>query len=380
MELQPRELYSVLQEPAANITDIPMLTFTTVWKEVWAQASMIDSSIDSIVTHMVSEKLMWLGNEANALSNARNLVFAIIGWQTMLYKPDMGSCRPDQLVIVDETDGHRGYAYAELRQDQGASRRALYEFLMGFGVLLPCYNIGALASEDNKQASIKPKTLSPDSFNVHLLTGLGGIQIRWTDSLACHLEFDANSSTLFLFRFPTFCAINLLSQDKGHIKPTLHSCAAPSMAALYWATHEDVNDLLRETLLSYRLLFGQNKASRRLFRSLSPFEDLPGGCNDRNLTELCSRKQNCFVDWLPESEFYVLSKDFPILRSKLAVLAHHLSNKRPRTWRELWNDKRDSASWFTFWAVLIIGGMGIILAFMQVILQIVQISLQMKTP
>jgi hypothetical protein len=139
-----------------------------------------------------------------------------------------------------------------------------------------------------------------------------------------------------------------------------------------------VNDLLRETLLSYRLLFGQDKASRRLFRSLNPFGDLPEGCEDRSLSELCSRKKSNFATWLHEHDSYVLSKDFPILGSKLAGLAHHFSNKRPRTWKELWNDKRDSASWFTFWAVLLIGGIGIILAFMQVLLQIVQISLEIK--
>ncbi|KAF2177995.1 hypothetical protein K469DRAFT_806035 [Zopfia rhizophila CBS 207.26] len=380
LESQPRELYSVLQESEAKRNDIPMMAFTTVWHEVWIQASMSDSSIDSIVTHLLNEKLTKMDDDIEARSHARNLVFAIIGWQTMLYKPDMGSCSRAQLAIVDETDGHRGYAYMKLRQDQGASRKALHEFLIGFGVLLPCYNLGALASNDDKRALVTTKIVSPDSLNVHLLTSVGGIQIKWTDSLACHLEFDANSSTLYLFRFPTFCAINLLGQEKHQTKPTLHSCAAPPMAVSYWATHEDVNDLLRETLLSYRLLFGQNKASRRLFRSLNPFEDLPEGCKDRSLSELCGKKQSNFATWLREPDFYVLSKDFPILRSRLAVLAHYFSNKRPRTWKELWNDKRDSASWFTFWAVLIIGGIGIILAFMQVILQIVQIYVQIKEP
>lgn len=380
LESQPRELYSVLREDEAKWNDIPMSAFTTIWHEVWIQASMGDSSIDSIVTHLFDEKLIKMENDTKALSCAINLVFAIIGWQTMLYKPDMGSCSPAQLAIVDETDGHRGHAYTELRQDQSASRKALHELLMGFGVLLPCYNFCALASDDNERALMTTKVISPESLNAHLLNTAGGIHIKWTDSLACHLEFDAYSSTLYLFRFPTFCAINLLSQEKDQTKSTLHSCAAPTMTTSYWATHEDVNDLLRETLLSYRLLFGQNKASRRLFRSLNPFADLPEGCVDGSLSELCSRKQSNFATWLPEHDSYNLRKDFPILGSKLAALAHNFSNKRPRTWKELWNDKRDSASWFTFWAVLLIGGIGIILAFIQVILQIVQISLEIKQP
>lgn len=311
---------------------------------------MEDSSIDSIVTHLLKKKLAKLGDdETEALSHTRNLVFAIIGWQTMLYKPDMGSCSQAQLAIVDETDGHRGYAYTDLRQDQGASRKVLHEFLMGFGLLLPYYNFSALASDDDKQALMATKTVSPESLNMYFLTSAGDIQIKWTDSLACHLEFDTNSSTLYLFPFPTFCAINLLSQEKFQTKPTLHSCAAPPMAAAYWATHEDVNDLLRETLLSYRLLFGQDKASRRLLRSLNPFEGLPEGCKDHSLFILCGKKQSNFTIRLREPEFYILSKDFPILRSRLAILAHYFSHKRPRNWKELWNDKRDSASWFTFW-------------------------------
>jgi hypothetical protein len=79
---------------------------------------------------------------------------------------------------------------------------------------------------------------------------------------------------------------------------------------------------------------------------------------------------------VPERESYDLSCDFPILRSKLAILHRHLENKKPRTWKALWQDKRDSASWLTFWAVIIIGGLGIILAFLQVVLQIVQIAQQ----
>jgi len=156
---------------------------------------------------------------SEALSRARNLVFAIIGWQTMLYKPDIGSCSRAQLAIVDETDGYRGHAYMHLRQDQSASRKALHEFLMGFGVLLPCYNFSALASDDDKRALITTKTVSPESLNAHLLNSAGGIYIKWTDSPACHLEFDASSSTLYLFRFPTLCAINLLSQED---RPSQH--------------------------------------------------------------------------------------------------------------------------------------------------------------
>lgn len=295
----------------------------------------------------------------------------------MLFKPDMGSCPSDRLAVVDETDEYRGYTCTELQQHQSVSDRALHEFLMGFGVLLPCEKIDTLASEDDKLALATLKSVSSDTLNVHLLCSIGGLQIKWTDSLSCHLEFDALSGILYIFRFPTFCALNLLNHGDEK-KPTIHSCAASSFATAYWATHEDVDDLLHQILLSYRLLFGQDKASRRLFRSLNPFEDLPEGCKDRNLLELCGKKQTNFNIEFKEHDVYVLKKDFSILRSKLAILANYLSKKQPRTWRELWNDKRDSASWFTFWVVLIVGGVAVFLSFVQVILQIVQIRLSIS--
>ena len=54
------------------------------------------------------------------------------------------------------------------------------------------------------------------------------------------------------------------------------------------------------------------------------------------------------------------------------------TRKNQRSWKELWLDKRDSASWLTFWAVLVIGGLGILLALIQVVLQVVQVATELK--
>ena len=344
------------------------------------EAAMPDSSVDKIIAHLLQQGLIRIENDVEALGCARNFVFAIIGWQTMLYRPDMGACSPAQLAIVDETDGHRGQAHMCLRQNQTASKKALHEFLLGFGVLLPCHNFSALASEEDKKALRELSSVSSASFNAHLLTRVGGIHIKWTDSLACHLELDPTSNTLYLFRYPSFCIINLLSQGQQQPKTTLHACAAPPIAASHWATSDEVTDLLQEILLSCRLLFGQNKGYRQLFRNLKPFENLPEEGKDNSLLALCGEKSCRVANGLREQDVYVLAHNFPVLKSRIAVLVRHLSNKRARTWKELWNDKRDSASWFTFWAVLIIGGAGIVLAFLQVVLQIVQIGLQIRPP
>ena len=71
--------------------------FMTIWREIWDQMTAHDStSIDNIVTHLADGKMLHLNTDSKSLNYARNLVFAMIGWQTMLYRPDMRSCPPVQ--------------------------------------------------------------------------------------------------------------------------------------------------------------------------------------------------------------------------------------------------------------------------------------------
>ena len=98
------------------------------------------------------------------------------------------------------------------------------------------------------------------------------------------------------------------------------------------------------------------------------------GADDMILHQLCSSKEHHFPEVFKERDFYRLKRDFPVLRSRLATLSHQMSNMKPRGWKELWKDKRDSAHWLTFWAVIIIGGAGILLAVIQVLLQAVQLA------
>lgn len=357
-----------------------MESFITLWREVWKQVTAHDlPSIDTIITHLTDAKVLQLGNNSDSLHYARNLVFAIIGWQTMLYRPDLRSCSPAQLAIVEETDLHRGQAHFCLRQNQSTCKKSLHDFLMGFGVLLPPSNFSALVSEGDKNALRGIKTAAAESLNAHLLTSISNTTIKWTDCLACHLELDVSSNILYLFRYPSFCVVNLLPQESNNQPRTaIHACAIPYPTGAPWATAEEVSQLLQEIILSYRLLFGQNKASRHYFRSIRPFDGRPAEGRDRILTALCGQKRFRIGFEVQDREIYDLSHDFPVLKSRIAVLLRHLSTKRPRTWKELWHDKRDSASWFTFWAVLIIGGTGILLAFIQVLLQIVQLALQIR--
>jgi hypothetical protein len=154
----------------------------------------------------------------------------------------------------------------------------------------------------------------------------------------------------------------------------LLSCAAYGDDNENWASEMEVTQILHEILLSYRLLFGQSKESRRLFQSMNIFEGESPKAYDPLLQKLCNSKSFESPSLFKEREFYRLRRDFPILRSRIASLQQQMSNLKPRGWKEFWNDKRDSAQWYTFWAVMIFGGSGIILAIFQVALQAAQLA------
>ena len=230
------------------------------------------------------------------------------------------------------------------------------------------------SSEDKVKGRL---VFNSKSFNAHLLTTICDVQLVWTNSLACHLEFDTSANMLYIFKYPSFCAANWRA-NKNHTSPNnmLHACARPIDSDALWATAEDVSLLLMEVLLSYRILFGMEKVARKFFRRNNPFLEAPQFTKDRMLEELCARKRPYLDVPLPERNNFDLARDFPILRDRLAPLLNALSTAKPRTIKQLWKDRRDSSTWSAFWVIIFIGVGGLLLALIQVVLQIVQIALQ----
>ena len=238
-------------------------SFMALWNEVWTETQAPGPSVDSIAQSLLSKKSLQQDAENISPDQARSLVFAILGWQTMLYRPDFGSCSGSQLAIADETNGYRGHAHMCLKQYHTACKKALCDFLKGFGVMLPCQNFSALSTDDDKHAFERYSTFSPTTLNAHLLCRVGRFNIAWTDSLSCHLELDRSSNTLYIFRYPSFCLVQLEDAEAFHT--TLHACATHSKSDAHWATASDVNIMLEEVLLSYRLLLDSISSPESFF-------------------------------------------------------------------------------------------------------------------
>lgn len=326
------------------------------------------------------------GAPLNEYTNkAEALVFALLGWQTMLYHPyffDLPTGVGLFISLSHRNGGLHDLSTAPCGQihtnaSSGESghdgcTRPLPNLLAGFGPLIPTttdWHTGDILEGD--------KTVASSSFNAHLLSVIGGVNFKWTDCLPCHLDYDIETKTVYLFQYPSFCQHSLYTKRSDNTNMIFHCAATPDddLGQARFGTSMELRSMFLEVLLSYRLLFGQNKASRKFFLEIYPFKDKLAKERDDTLMELCG-SHSSISSSLTRHEEYIFSTHFPVLESRLVPLLRRLSNKRPQTWRQLWKDKRDSASWFTFWAVIIIGGIGIILAFVQVILQAVALGLQ----
>ena len=337
-------------------------------------------SIDVIVEELTTHHILYLqdGNIED-LDAARKLIFTIVGWQSMLYQADSGSTPPQYIQLADEMDGFQGESRLLLRQPSDACRHCLSDLLLGFGLLLPPENFVFVTGGDALKACSAKKNLEAQQLSAAPLIALAQVEIRWVDSLSCHLELDQHNSILYLFRFPSFCAVNSsmnleCHQQHGYCRP-IYACACQLDNNKQWAKPDDVAQLLKEILLTYRLIFGQSKQGRCLFRKLKPFKGLDRACQDPFLAELCGQEFCCDAVQRLQREVYSLPQDFPMLRGRLVALEYYLSQRRPKTWKQLWQDRRDGGQWFTFWAILIVGGIGLLLAFIQTVLQILQLGL-----
>jgi len=347
--------------------------FLPLWNKV-RELILLPSpgGIDSITDALVAQGFITLGDDYEALLSARELVFAILGWQTMLYKPDFASYSTGAYNILDEMDGYHGDARICLSQSALSGTKKLPEFLLGFGMMLPPRNYCAMDDTDDRALFSQTKAIRSKDLEAHVLTKVCGIRLRWVDSLSCHLELDRPSGTLYIFRHPSFCLSSLQKHGgKCGQKSILHQCALERSEYVSWANDEDVTEFLQEILLSYRLIFGQNKKSRAVFRRLQPSAGILEE-QDKVLAQLCGRKRLDCPITLIEREEYELAADFPHLRSKIVRLYGYSLSRKPRSLRQMWRDTRDSTAWVALWSVLIFGSLSLVLGFIQTIFQILQ--------
>jgi hypothetical protein len=63
---------------------------------------------------------------------------------------------------------------------------------------------------------------------------------------------------------------------------------------------------------------------------------------------------------------------FPVFETRLRQLSQYMSSQKPRGVVQLWKDNRDSINYYTFWGVIIFGGLSVFLAFLSLAVSVAQ--------
>ncbi|KAI1410376.1 hypothetical protein F5Y13DRAFT_167653 [Hypoxylon sp. FL1857] len=338
------------------------------------RSSTVQTTIDDILKQLYDHFKISTLDDNIPEDVLRQLIFAVIGWSTMLYAPAFELAGADFPTLTKYGNTH-GFNKHSVTRVTDMSRRPI-------GAILSCRGLIPIACSSGVESYKGFSTLlSVPHLNFYSLSRLGDVTITWVNDLSKHCEFDRYSKKkqLKLFRLPSLCATICLNQGDEALIGRLfknHACQQKCQAI----SDTVARSYLIGVLLSYRLIFGQHPLSRRIFREKERERAKWDGSLDPLLDALCGQEYvNGFdgtEDLLRERGVYDAHINFPHLGARLMDLADYISTQKPRNLLEVWKDQRDPEKLLTFKAVIIIGGLTIALGVLQVFVGIAQIALQ----
>lgn len=370
--------------------------FRAVWEAVQKIAlTERGATIDEVVEQLDTAGVLDQGGcstNSGAGDATRQLVFAFLGWQSMVYVPELNSHPLGTLAIRHDANApESGLVFDRyVTSSEDMADRPLWVLLKSFGNLLPAHpqdvavRAADVAAFEAVQTAASWAPLYPDQFNAYMLRTLLRVRFRWVDTLALHLDYDKSTRTLSLFAFPSMCVAHLRARESGsdHAagnKPPGGAIFAFSSLEIDAADprgdEDDIADFVLGVLVSFRLLFGQSAKARKIFRVVCRQVDAPFCQPDTLLARLCTEKAAPNVPLLPaDRRIYYAARDFPVLYSRVQLLADELGAAKPASIRDLLNDRRDTLQFWTFWLISVFGSISIFMGIVQIVLQVIQIA------
>lgn len=136
---------------------------------------------------------------------------------------------------------------------------------------------------------------------------------------------------------------------------------------------------LEEILFSYALIFRDEEKSRKLYRKHQRLRasEARGGVDEPLLDSMCGLHSTGEIRKSQGVKVLhsVTKADIPILWTRLQELQDFILQEQPWDLQTLWQDRRDLLRWYTLWALLVLGVIGIVLALVQIALSAAQVSL-----
>ncbi|OBS19719.1 hypothetical protein FPOA_11443 [Fusarium poae] len=349
-------------------TKLDDMTITKVFALLASLAALIKKghhfSIDNALRALTNHHLKLEVLHHPLKNRARALMFHLMAIITMMYSTELNASSlkdPDQLRI-DKMQ----CVSIEFSEPADIAELPFCEMIQSFGPLLP-------VKDDTVMQSVADPVFSVDSLYVSLLnastlTQIGEIQIQWIDNISSHLQFDSETRVLKLFCLPSFAEVN--SNTTAAVFILLQD---------YYDVHNRPKDFtskafLKEIRQSYHLIFSDESLSRSLYMKRERKWLDKNGYEDKYRDQLCGTT----LRTTHGRNSYSKTADFPILAARLSRLQDYILRQNPKSLRMIWRDKRNPYQWYTFWAVIYIGGFGILLSLVQVALSAAQVHYAAK--
>ncbi|KXT09813.1 hypothetical protein AC579_10512 [Pseudocercospora musae] len=347
-------------------------------KSSWVHQAMheVRSSMDEPGEFSVSRTLQYLqdhkvilkpgGGELDQVYLCTELVFFLLGHITTLYLPAATNLATHQLCLDRRYPRGHGtfeeYTNDVIEVEEAA--RPFRDMLLGFGGLQP-------TCEHEPSNRVQP--IFTSQFNAHVFATIGRIRFEWTDLLPAHLDFDDDTRTLYIYQRPTFCLLNIAAQSQTRQREWKTILARCLESDTDQHAEAKVSEYMQEVLLSTHMIFGQFSKARKTFKSSTGSGNISSLSPDPLLPVLCTG-QWPFADLIRRpKKRYVLGQDFPLLGEKLQVIADYTNGSQPTNVWDLWKDKRNPLQWWTFSAVVLVGGFGLLFAILQTALSAAQV-------
>jgi len=127
-------------------------------------------------------------------------------------------------------------------------------------------------------------------------------------------------------------------------------------------TTSPAREYFKELLLTYRVIFGQDKRSWKLCNKIGASNNPEN--NDGTIDPLLHKL--CCCDWETEPLYdeidvfdarsiYSAQQDFPFFGERLIILQEYTRMLEPYDWRSLYADRRNMNRFCTIWAVIFFG-------------------------
>lgn len=148
-----------------------------------------------------------------------------------------------------------------------------------------------------------------------------------------------------------------------------------------WDSPFPARAFCQEVLLSYRLIFASESRARKSYRNSERqrAQRAAGGLLDPSLDQYCGLNTHGTPGAVALRVSYSHTTDFPIFGARLLAIQAHVLSQHPNRIKALWQDKRDLLRWYTLWAVIFIGIVGLLLAVLQIILSALQVAIAWRS-